>query len=227
MKGEGTPAGNPADATNRGDAVVVRATVRREQLGLTREEVASRAGMSVAYLDQLGKLGKDFDPGALMRLAAVLEMPYEELLTGRRDAPPGQGAPASHPVLMRLAEHECWERLGTHGIGRLGLSTGTRAVVLPVNFLVDGHTVVYRTEHGDSTAVAAGTPIAFEADHIDEQLSRGWSVLVAGTAQHVTDPDTVQALMERPGARPWAGGNRDLWIRVVPDEVTGRTIRTV
>ncbi|MCC3767649.1 pyridoxamine 5'-phosphate oxidase family protein [Streptomyces sp. UNOC14_S4] len=231
MQGEGVPTGGAAGAAANGgdgdDGVAARASLRREQLGLSREEAASRAGMSVAYLDQLGRIGYDFDPGALMRLAAVLQMPYDELVTGRRDAPPGQGTAAAHPVLMRLAERECWERLGTHGIGRLGLSTEAGPVVLPVNFLVDGCAVVYRTEHGGPAAVAAGTLVAFEADHIDEQLSSGWSVLVTGAAEHVTDPGTIRSLSERPGARPWAGGKRDLWVRVVPGEVSGRTIRAV
>ncbi|RLU83110.1 XRE family transcriptional regulator [Streptomyces griseocarneus] len=227
MQGEGVPTGGAAGAADSGDSVAARASLRREQLGLTREEAARRAGMSVAYLDQLERLGDSFDPGAHMRLAAVLEMPYDELMTGRRDTPPGRRAAAPHPVLMRLAERECWERLGTHGIGRLGLSTESGPVVLPMNFLVDGRSVVYRTEHDGPAAVAEGTLVAFEADHIDERLSSGWSVLVTGDAEHVTDPGTVRSLAERPGARPWAGGRRDLWVRVVPGEVSGRTIRAV
>ncbi len=99
--------------------------------------------------------------------------------------------------------------------------------MLPVNFLVDAHTIAYRTDPEGAAAVAGGDQLAFEVDHIDEQLRNGWSVPVAGTADHITDPDTVRALAERPGARPWAGGRREMRIRIVPREVSGRIIRSV
>ncbi|WP_243087087.1 hydrogenase maturation protease [Streptomyces sp. 891-h] len=213
--------GRPGD-----DTIATRCAVRREQLGLSRDEVARRAGMSVAYLNHLETLSDDFDPAALMRLAAVLEMPYDELREGPREPEPGQQAAAARPMLARLSEDECWQRLGTHGIGRVGLSAGPAPVILPVNFLVDGRTIVYRTETGGPAAAAEGDHVAFEADHMDEHHSRGWSVLITGTARHLTDRGAVALLADRPGAEPWAGGRRELWIRVHPEQVTGRTIHT-
>ncbi|MDT0449545.1 pyridoxamine 5'-phosphate oxidase family protein [Streptomyces hesseae] len=217
----GTDSGGPGE-----DTVATRCAVRREQLGLSREEAARRAGMSVPYLSQLETFRGDFDPAALMRLAAALEMPYDELTGGPREAAPGQQPAGTNPALEHLSEDDCWRRLGTHGIGRIGLMTGPAPVVLPVNFLVDGRTVVYRTESGGAAAAADGDPLAFEADHIDAHVSRGWSVLITGTAEHITDPGTVEVLATRPGAQPWAGGKRDLWIRIRPGQVTGRTIHT-
>ncbi|MFI9237414.1 pyridoxamine 5'-phosphate oxidase family protein [Streptomyces cinnamoneus] len=227
MRGEEPQPDRPDAPSAQGDGFATRSALRREQLGMTQEEVAARAGMSLAYLRRLEKFSGTFDPAAMMRLAAALEMPYEELLNGRSDAPPGQPGPGAHPVLMRLSEGECWERLGTHGIGRLGFSSGAELVLLPVNFLVDAHAIVYRTEAGSTAAVADGSELAFETDRLDEHLSTGWSVLVTGTAAHITDPDAVRALARRPGARPWAGGTRDLWIRIVPGRVSGRVIRGV
>ncbi|MEU7137487.1 pyridoxamine 5'-phosphate oxidase family protein [Streptomyces sp. NPDC046261] len=219
--GPGAASGGP-----REDTVATRCAVRREQLGLTREELAGRAGMSVAYLGQVESFSGDFDPAALMRLAAALEMPYDELVEGPREPAPGGQPAAPHPLLAQLPEGECWRRLGTHGVGRIGLSAVPTPVVLPVNFLVDGRTVVYRTEAGGAAAPAEGDQLAFEADHIDERLSRGWSVLITGTAEHITDPGTVASLSTQPGAQPWAGGKRDLWVRIRPGAVTGRTIET-
>ncbi|WP_424887133.1 pyridoxamine 5'-phosphate oxidase family protein [Streptomyces sp. XH2] len=222
-----TDSGSDTDSVSpHEDTVATRCAVRREQLGLTREEVAQRAGMSVPYLGQLETFSGDFDPAALMRLAAALEMPYEELVGGPREAAPGQQPAGASPLLAHLSEDDCWQRLGTHGIGRVGLTSGPAPVVLPVNFLVDGRTIVYRTEAGGAAAAADGEQLAFEADHIDAQVSRGWSVLITGAAEHITDPGTVEALATRPGAEPWAGGRRDLWIRVRPGQVTGRTIHT-
>lgn len=97
-------------------------------------------------------------------------------------------------------------------------------MIVPVNFLVDGRSVVYRTRPESVGAVGAGTPLAFEADRLDEERMRGWSVLLTGTAEHITDPTTTGPLADRAGARPWAGGSRPLWIRVLPEEITGRVI---
>ncbi|MEU1673081.1 pyridoxamine 5'-phosphate oxidase family protein [Streptomyces roseifaciens] len=227
MQDDGPRPGGP-DASSRGpyeDTVATRCAVRREQLGLTRDEVARRAGMSVPYLSQLESLGGDFDSAALMRLAAALEMSYDELMGGPREAAPGRQPAGARPLLAQLSEDECWQRLGTHGIGRVGLAaSGGAPVILPVNFLVDGRSIVYRTETGGTAAAADGDRLAFEVDHIGAHDSRGWSVLIDGTAEHVTDPGTVERLATRPGAQPWAGGKRELWVRIRPGRVTGRTI---
>ncbi|WP_431961539.1 pyridoxamine 5'-phosphate oxidase family protein [Actinacidiphila sp. bgisy160] len=207
-----------------------RVAVRREQLGMSREELATRAGMSITYLRQVEELGTGFDPAALMRLAAVLGVSYEELAVGSRAAPPGRGGPAARPVLQRLSEGECWDRLGTHGIGRVAYTADAGdapPVLVPVNFLVDRRTVVYRTDPAGVAAVAAGANLAFETDHIDEASRVGWSVLVTGTAERITDAAAVGSLARRPGAEPWAGGLRELWIRIVPGEVSGRAIRSL
>ncbi|MET8571468.1 pyridoxamine 5'-phosphate oxidase family protein [Streptomyces sp. NPDC004783] len=228
MRGDRDRSGAAKGPSSGDDSVAGRLASRRELMGMSREELATRAGMSTAYLRQVEELATGFDPGALRRLAAVLDMSYEELTRGRRDTPPGRGGPAAHPVLMRLSEQECWQRLGTHGIGRLSSPSGTAGeapVVVPVNFLVDGRSVVYRTDPSGVAAVRAGAPVAFETDHLDEATGLGWSVLLRGTAEHPADPEALEALARRHGSKPWAGGRRDLWVRVRPHEVTGRVIR--
>jgi nitroimidazol reductase NimA-like FMN-containing flavoprotein (pyridoxamine 5'-phosphate oxidase superfamily) len=201
-----------------------RIEVRRKQLGLTEEELAGQAGMAPHYFRYLIKSGAGFDPGGFRRLAAALGMTYEELLEGRSDAPAGRRDAAQHPVLMKLTAKECWERLGTHGIGRIALPAHPGPGVFPVNYIVDGTTVVYRTDPQGATAAEPGGEVSFQADRIDEHRSVGWSVLIAGTAEHVTDPETLRHLAEQPGSETWAGGVRNLWIRIVPAEISGRRI---
>lgn len=221
-----TPSDSPNLTSAKAAEIARRIETRYRQLGLSQEEVASRAGMSVPYATHLLALGTDFDPAALLRLAAVLQMTYAELIDGRADAPPGQAPPAPHPMLMTLSERECWDRLGTHGIGRLGIAVSPGPVVLPVNYLVDGTSVVYRTTPDGVAAVPEGGEVSFEVDRTDEHRRNGWSVLVMGRAEHITDPGTVGELSELPGAQPWAAERRDLWIRILPVSVTGRLIRT-
>ncbi|MEU9044792.1 MULTISPECIES: pyridoxamine 5'-phosphate oxidase family protein [unclassified Kitasatospora] len=201
-----------------------RIEVRRRQLGLTEAELADRAGMSPRYFRHLLDLGTDFSPSGFLRIAAALGMTYQELMEGRTDAPPGQPGASAHPVLMRLTAEACWERLGTHGIGRIALPVHPGPGVFPVNYLVDGDTVVYRTDPAGAAAAEPGGEVSFQVDHIDEHRRDGWSVLIVGTAEHVTDPAAIRRLAEQPGAAPWAGGVRPLWIRVSPAEVSGRRI---
>ncbi|MFJ9843448.1 pyridoxamine 5'-phosphate oxidase family protein [Kitasatospora sp. NPDC101155] len=88
-----------------------------------------------------------------------------------------------------------------------------------------GHSVVYRTAERGAAAAEPGSEVSFEVDHIDEHQSTGWSVLIVGIAEHVADPGEVRRFEEQPGSRPWAGGVRSLWIRIVPGQVSGRLIR--
>ncbi|MFI7644284.1 pyridoxamine 5'-phosphate oxidase family protein, partial [Nonomuraea sp. NPDC049400] len=64
--------------------------------------------------------------------------------------------------------------------------------------------------------------IAFEIDQIDETNREGWSVLVQGPAHHVA-PDEIGDVADA-DVTPWAGGERHLYIRIVPHQITGRRI---
>lgn len=204
--------------------IAERVADRRKQLGVSRADLARDAGMSEHYLEILLHLGPGFDPAGFLHIAAALGLSYGELLEGRAGVPPGQNPPAPRPALLRLTEEECWDRLGTHGVGRIALPTRPGPGVFPVNYAVDARTVVYRTAPDGAAAPHDGAPVAFQADHIDERHSRGWSVLITGTADRVILPETVHRLLEETAARPWAGGHRPLWIRVRPETVTGRRI---
>ncbi|MGW7444052.1 pyridoxamine 5'-phosphate oxidase family protein [Kitasatospora sp. NPDC054795] len=200
---------------------------RRDQLGLSEGMLAHRASMSPAYLRQLLCSGPEFDPPGFVRIAAVLGMAWPELLSGNRpDAPPGQTDTGRRGQLLRLTEPQCWELLGTRGVGRVGLPGSSAPVVLPVNFVVDDRTIAYRTAPRGAAAPADGSPVSFEVDRIDEHRSAGWSVLILGQAHLVDTSDEEQHLAALPGATPWAGGARPLWVRVRPAAVTGRRIDT-
>ncbi|MEV7780172.1 pyridoxamine 5'-phosphate oxidase family protein [Kitasatospora sp. NPDC088351] len=205
-------------------AVARRITERRDLLGLSEQMLASRAAMSPRYLQYLLEAGPAFDPAGLARIAAVLRTTYRELLEGRADAPPGQREAGARPLLFHLTASECWERIGTHGIGRIGLPVQPAPAVFPVNYAVDARTIVYRTAALGPTDPADGSSVSFQVDRIDEQLSQGWSVLLLGRVEHVDDPAEADRLRGLPGTAPWAGGARAVWVRIRPDEITGRRI---
>nr|WP_329600071.1 pyridoxamine 5'-phosphate oxidase family protein [Streptomyces pseudovenezuelae] len=94
-----------------------------------------------------------------------------------------------------------------------------------MNYTVVDRAIVFRTARGSLPGAVPGEQVAFEADHIDEAFRHGWSVLVRGLAREVTWSDEVRRLAERAYSEPWAGGRRDLWVRLDPVEITGRLIR--
>ncbi|MCX4744750.1 pyridoxamine 5'-phosphate oxidase family protein [Kitasatospora sp. NBC_01287] len=211
--------GNPGDVGRR----VAR---RRERQGLSREQVAAQAGMAVPYLEYLETSTGVADRGTLVRLAAALDTSVDDLLGGGLDLPPGRDKAAAHPVLEELAHAECWQRLATYGIGRIALTTASGPVVLPVNYWVLDGTLIFRTAADGPLAGAVGARVALEVDRIDEVLRTGWSVLAVGTAARVDDQPALAHLKERDAPSPWAGGERDLWVRIKPTELSGRVIRT-
>jgi nitroimidazol reductase NimA-like FMN-containing flavoprotein (pyridoxamine 5'-phosphate oxidase superfamily) len=210
--------------TDMAPAVAQRIADRRVQLGLTEEDLARQAGMARPYLRHLLEVGVEFDPGAFLRIAAALHLTYPELLAGRRDAPPGQAGPAPRPALVRLSEAECWDRLGTRGVGRVAIPVQPGPAVFPVNYQVDDGTLVYRTAEQSAAAPEPGSGVSFQVDHVNDRLSSGWSVLVTGRAERVEEEADVQRLERADIARPWAGGVRSAWIRIRPEQITGRQV---
>ncbi|MGW7529201.1 helix-turn-helix domain-containing protein [Streptomyces sp. NPDC054783] len=202
-----------------------RLAARRAGLGLTRGEVAARAGMAVTYLGYLEEHpGAAPGPGPLTRLAEALETTVTELTGGAVDLPPGPGRAVREPHFAELTPGECRALLGSHGVGRLAVPTDTGPVIVPVNYSVVEGAFVFRTVLGATPSLAAGQAVALEVDRIDDTFSQGWSVLIRGSARSVTDPQEQQRLTEQAYSAPWAGGGRDLWVRVEPRTVTGRRI---
>ncbi|MEU5095640.1 pyridoxamine 5'-phosphate oxidase family protein [Streptomyces sp. NPDC020996] len=198
---------------------------RRNRLGLSREETAARAGVAPGYLQYLEEQPAAAPgTGTLLRLAEVLGTTITELTGGEADAPPGPGRAARHAEFTELSVQECRALLSTHGVGRIAVPTVEGPLVVPVNYsLVDG-AIVFSTSPGTVPAQAAGCRVAFEVDRIDDVFSQGWSVLVRGLARTVTDPDEVRRLVEGSYSEPWAGGRREVWVRIELLALTGRRI---
>ncbi|WP_369249525.1 helix-turn-helix domain-containing protein [Streptomyces sp. R41] len=198
---------------------------RREELGLTREEAAARAGTAPGYVQYLEERSTAM-PGtaALIRLADALETSVAALRGGDADLPPGIGRAARHPELVELSAEECRARLSRHGIGRLAMDTPDGPIIVPLNYSVIDGAITFRTAPDAVPATAVGAHVAFEVDHIDEALSQGWSVLVRGRARAVRERDAVERLKALAYSGPWAGGERDMWVRIEPDSTTGRRI---
>ena len=212
------PAGGPGDPGRR-------VSRRRADLHLSRRQLAELAGMSVPYVQYLETHPATPTQAALRRLAAALQTTPEMLLGAGTGQPPRRGGPSGHPVLQTLTAAECYDLLSPGGVGRVAFTAADGPVVLPVNFAMAGQTVIFRTAPDRLLAGYLDGPAGFEVDRLDEALSQGWSVLVSGRAVRVTREAEVRRLEQHAGVRPWAGGARDVYVRIIPRRITGRRVR--
>jgi len=131
-------------------------------------------------------------------------------------------------TVEQLPEPECWNRLASGQVGRVGLLVDGAVEVLPVNYALDGRSIVFRTAEGTALTEASMAVVAFEVDRIDETTQEGWSVLVQGFARDLGD--AIGANAERIRRLPlvtWAPGSRPRWFQIEPDKITGRRIRVL
>jgi transcriptional regulator with XRE-family HTH domain len=203
-----------------------RVARRRAELHLSKAQVAARAGISLRYLEYVENYPARPDAAALRRLAAALRTTPAALLGAGAQVPPGCGRLAGPPVITKLMPAECRRLIAAGGIGRIAFSTTAGPIVLPVNFAVVAGTIVVRTGEGTAIDGHADERVAFEVDHIDEALRQGWSVLVRGTAHRVAHPAELQNIRRDASLWPWPGGDRDVYVRVVPDTITGRQVES-
>ncbi|MEM9561693.1 MAG: pyridoxamine 5'-phosphate oxidase family protein [Actinomycetota bacterium] len=131
------------------------------------------------------------------------------------------------PMIEELDDVTCWEYLAAKRIGRLAVSVANKPDVFPVNYVLDDKAVVVQTAPGFKLAAAVlGSGVAFEIDELDEEAHHGWSVVVHGTAGEVESIEGLLAASDL-GIQPWAGGQKNHYIRIEVDEITGRRIPEV
>jgi nitroimidazol reductase NimA-like FMN-containing flavoprotein (pyridoxamine 5'-phosphate oxidase superfamily) len=115
-----------------------------------------------------------------------------------------------------LDRAECLRLLGEHCVGRIAVvDRDDLPFVVPVNYVVECDTILFRTHSGTKLDGLRRRPVAFQVDSIDERRRTGWSVLVQGVA-HEASPHDVAAEPE-----PWIAAGPH-WIQVVPRFITGR-----
>ena len=218
-----------ADAAEIRDPVGLgrRITLRRDELDLTRAQLAHRVSTSTSYVQAVEEgRASGLTPDGVMRFAAALETTTGDLLGHGIDRPPGRRGPGTDPRLETLSEAECFRLLDPGGIGRVVFSADGRPVAPPVNYRILDGEIVFRTAPDTIlAAVPTADAVSFEIDRIDDAMSEGWSVLASGRLEHIADLADLRRLGAQ-GIAPWAGDGRDVYVRLAPTEVSGRRIRS-
>jgi len=136
----------------------------------------------------------------------------------------------SDRTITELDQAECLQLIAHGGIGRIAYQSRFGPAVLPVNYQWHDDVIVFRTARHSpldedlQTGIAGGDyKVAFEIDDINLTERTGWSVLIQGPAHHVNSEAERESAL-RAGVEPWAGGERELFVRIVPSRITGRRI---
>ncbi len=127
--------------------------------------------------------------------------------------------------LQTIDARECLRLLATQEVGRLGLVAQHYPLVIPVNYGLDGDVVVIRT-HPGMLLGADHMNVTFQVDEIDRAHHTGWTVLVRGMAERVTEEHEAELVARTRATRvtPWAPGEHAIWLRIIPHRIDGRRI---
>jgi nitroimidazol reductase NimA-like FMN-containing flavoprotein (pyridoxamine 5'-phosphate oxidase superfamily) len=203
-----------------------RVARRRADLHLSQAQVAARAEVNLRYLQYVERYPARPTAAVLRRLAAALQTTPSALLGAGSHQPPRYRRLDGPPLVTTLTPAECHQLIAPGGIGRIAFCTTTGPAMRPVNYAVVAGTIIIRTAQGSTVDGHAGEHVAFEVDHLDQALSQGWSVLIRGRAHRVAHPAELNTIRRDTAIWPWPGGNRDIYVRIIPDTITGRQIET-
>ena len=130
---------------------------------------------------------------------------------------------ASFTVLERRT---CLNLLAGQDIGRVAFTIEGDAAptVLPVNYVLTHDTIVFRSSLAGTIMRYARGHASFQVDHFDKERREGWSVLVTGRCRWVRDEDELARIPQGRLPRPWAAGDRDQVLKILPGRVSGRQI---
>lgn len=132
--------------------------------------------------------------------------------------------PTDHAGLEILPFGDCLRLLDSVPVGRIGFFADGEIVILPVNHMVDGQDVIFRTGAGSKlSSVGSKNLVGFEADAYDARTRSGWSIVINGFTEVVESDDEIRRLSDL-GLQSWARAAEDvpIWIRIRPTSITGR-----
>lgn len=119
-----------------------------------------------------------------------------------------------------LDEDGCWTFLETEELGRLAFRMTDELHIVPINYAVDGRTLLFRTAPGDKLlAIAMGGEVAFEADRIDGEHAT--SVVVRGRARILEEDEAHRA--ELVPLRTWVDKHKYEVVEIKPEHISGRS----
>jgi nitroimidazol reductase NimA-like FMN-containing flavoprotein (pyridoxamine 5'-phosphate oxidase superfamily) len=125
--------------------------------------------------------------------------------------------------VTHLSEPESWALLRGRPVGRLATAVGNVPDVFPVNFVVDGGGIVFKTARGSKLLeLLINNQVAFEVDSWTEDLG-GWSVVCRGRARVLEDDERNHAASL--DLKSWVQTIKTHFVRIDVEHIVGRAFR--
>nr|WP_028477821.1 pyridoxamine 5'-phosphate oxidase family protein [Nocardia sp. CNY236] len=126
--------------------------------------------------------------------------------------------------IIELDRAQAMRLLSSAPLGRVVFTRDALPAIRPVNHLVDadGDIIVRTRLTSRLTSAVRGNSavvVAYEADDIDPVRHTGWSVVVTGLAQPITDPESIARYEKL--LHPWVDKVMDTVITIHPEIVSG------
>ena len=122
------------------------------------------------------------------------------------------------PVVELTAE-ECWSMLEQEELGRLAYRLVDELHIVPINYVVDGQSLLFRTESGNKLLAAElHSEVAFEIDWHDDHTA--WSVLARGHLRRLEEVEEHR--LDLLPTHSWTTSLKYDAIELRPEVLTGR-----
>jgi len=122
--------------------------------------------------------------------------------------------------VIHLDTDKAWDLLASQRLGRLAVHSESGLDIFPVNYTLDGESIVFRTAEGTKLGgLMSASSVTFEIDSWDEQS--GYSVIVKGQAAPITAPEEI-ARVEALRLRPWVPTVKTTFVRIAVFQISAR-----
>ncbi|MFV8382015.1 pyridoxamine 5'-phosphate oxidase family protein [Corynebacterium hindlerae] len=119
-----------------------------------------------------------------------------------------------------LDREASFAKLGTQQLGRLVVRRKEEFDIFPVNYVLDGEDIYFRSAEGSKLfTVALNSEVLFEADEVSE--GHAWSVVVRGEAHLLTSNKEIQHADSLP-LKPWIPTLKYNFVKIVAHDISGR-----
>ncbi len=122
------------------------------------------------------------------------------------------------PVALQT-DDECWALLEGDELGRLAYRLVDEVHVVPINYVVDDRSLLFRTGSGNKLLAAAlESDVAFEIDGYDDDTA--WSVVARGHLRRLAEDEAHR--IDLLPTHSWTTTLKYEVIELVPEVLTGR-----
>ena len=137
------------------------------------------------------------------------------------------GPSAEHPTpttAYAMTQAESMIKLRNHDVGRVAYIHDDEPTIVPVNYVMDGSMIVFRTDPGEKLDDIPMQRVAFETDGVSSDGA--WSVLAHGHAREVTTAlGKEYAELRDVSIDRRAPGTKEHWITIEVTQLSGRQFR--